>query len=236
MPDNNQPTVAKAKISIVDKNGNAQSGAGKSLTCMYNPESMQYNRAPTFEKKEIPNQTNAQDHRAGGGKATLSVKLFFDTTRSMQIDGRTIEAGSDVRKHIRFLLTLLQEDPQTPGQQPFCNFEWGGKLYIYKGFCTSVDVTYSLFKPDGTPIRAEASVRFEEQAAAEALDRMPQNPTSRSEARKTWIVHEGDRLDWIAYKEYGNAAYWRHIAETNHIADPFNLQTGQILKLVKLPW
>jgi nucleoid-associated protein YgaU len=49
------------------------------------------------------------------------------------------------------------------------------------------------------------------------------------------VVREGERLDWIAYQEYGRAAYWRHIAETNDLADPTDIRPGQILQLVPLP-
>ncbi len=49
------------------------------------------------------------------------------------------------------------------------------------------------------------------------------------------MVHEGQTLDWIAYQEYGDPAYWRHIAETNDLANPKDLRPGQVLKLTPLP-
>jgi nucleoid-associated protein YgaU len=48
-------------------------------------------------------------------------------------------------------------------------------------------------------------------------------------------VSEGQTLAWIAYQEYGDSGYWRHIAETNDLADPLDLRPGQVLKLVPLP-
>jgi nucleoid-associated protein YgaU len=50
-----------------------------------------------------------------------------------------------------------------------------------------------------------------------------------------WVVVEGQTLDWIAYQEYGSAAHWRHIADTNDLDDPRQLRSGQILNLVPLP-
>ena len=46
---------------------------------------------------------------------------------------------------------------------------------------------------------------------------------------------EGERLDWIAYQEYGNPRHWRHIADVNDLANPFDLRSGQVLKLTPLP-
>ena len=44
-------------------------------------------------------------------------------------------------------------------------------------------------------------------------------------------VAEGDRLDWIAYQEYGEASEWRRIAEANHLADPLALRPGMTLAI-----
>ena len=43
------------------------------------------------------------------------------------------------------------------------------------------------------------------------------------------IAFSGQRLDQIAYEEYGDARFWRLLAEANHMGDPFHLTDGQIL-------
>ena len=158
----------------------------------------------------------------GGKAATLSLDLFFDTT----------DTGADVRNYTEKLLALTVVRSAAQGQPPVCRFVWG-KLSSFLAYVPSVSVTFTMFRPDGTPIRAEAKVELT-QYLDEGL--FPaQNPTSYSEVRKTWVVVEGQRLDWIAYKEYGDPAHWRHIAQTNNLTNPFDLRPGQILKLVPLP-
>jgi len=59
-----------------------------------------------------------------------------------------------------------------------------------------------------------------------------QNPTSGGGvAPKTRTVHAGDRLDLIAWEEYGDATRWRLIAEANDITDPLHLPSGQVLAI-----
>jgi nucleoid-associated protein YgaU len=89
---------------------------------------------------------------------------------------------------------------------------------------------FILFKADGTPLRAWVTVTFSETAAK----KKGQNPTTRTEPRKVWVVHEGETLAWIAYQEYGDPNHWRHIAETNNLDNPMDLTPGQVLKLVPL--
>jgi nucleoid-associated protein YgaU len=48
------------------------------------------------------------------------------------------------------------------------------------------------------------------------------------------VVNEGDRLDWIAYREYNDAGEWRRIAEANHITNPLALQPGMTLVIPTL--
>jgi nucleoid-associated protein YgaU len=229
------PTFEKAQIVKLKDDGTDD---GDAHVCMYNPENLQFTRSPAFEDKEVSGEENSQKHRKGGGKATLTVKLLYDTTRTMKkaTDGVDVTKGDDVRKYIDFLYQLLKEKTDsTTGKQPYCSFRWGKKLYIVKGFLTNLSVTYTLFAPNGTPLRADVNTTFEEQSSLSKLDEVKQNPTSRSEARKTWVVREGERLDYIAYQEYKNPAHWRHIAITNRIEDPFSLRPGQVIKLVPLP-
>jgi nucleoid-associated protein YgaU len=85
-----------------------------------------------------------------------------------------------------------------------------------------------MFSPEGLPIRAKADVSFKQQDFWD--DIIPaQNPTSRTDSRKTRQVHSGQRLDQIAYEEYGDSRYWRLLAEANGMDDPFSLVDGQLL-------
>ncbi len=231
--NSSDPTVTKAQIVEVDEKGNA---VGDAIVCMYNPESLTINRGASWNPRDVPQRTLQKYSYKGGGAATVSAKLLFDSTRNMKEHGVTVQAGSDVRTYINKLYKLLQvaEHQNNQKRPPYCRFEWGSQKYFIKGFLSKVDVTYSLFLPDGTPIRAEVDVTFQIDDEEADLDKVLQNPTSRTEARKTWIVREGERLDWIAYQEYGHQKHWRHIAEVNGIKDPLDLQPGQILKLTPL--
>jgi nucleoid-associated protein YgaU len=101
-------------------------------------------------------------------------------------------------------------------------------------YVKKVEIDYTMFRADGTPLRAEVDLTLTEYDLG-WLSAIPMNPTSMSEARKTWVVTEGQTLDWIAYQEYGNSIHWRHIAQVNHLTNPRDLRSGQILKLTPLP-
>ena len=58
----------------------------------------------------------------------------------------------------------------------------------------------------------------------------PQNPTSGGlGGERFWTVVEGDTLQWIAYKEYGDATRWRAIADANNLPAVRHLEPGTTL-------
>jgi nucleoid-associated protein YgaU len=154
------------------------------------------------------------------------IEFVFDST----------DTGKDVRDTYKVLIELatVDEDKKntktSKGQPPLCRFEWG-KFLSFTAVITELNQTFTMFKADGTPVRAKVAVKLLQVPE----DLKPQNPTSRSESRKIWVVREGQTLDWIAYQEYGDPAQWRYIAETNNLLSPKDLQPGQVLKLVPLP-
>jgi nucleoid-associated protein YgaU len=87
---------------------------------------------------------------------------------------------------------------------------------------------FTLFKSDGTPVRAKVEVTFTQHK--DVNDYPNQNPTSGGgDVERIWRVTAGDRLDTIAYQVYGDAARWRAIAERNGIVNPLRLRAGQQL-------
>jgi len=222
--------VEKAKIYVTNETGDQK--LGPEYTFMYNPETLTLSESAGWGWKEQSGSSDKALTYSGRQMSDFSVQLLVDTTRDMLTP--PVKAGQDVRKHISFLFTLLENSDKNKDRPPFCRFDWGGTRLSVVGVVKSINVTFTLFLPEGTPVRAKVDLVIMQVKSSAKTNFPPQNPTSRSEARKTYIVREGDRLDWIAYQEYGNSAHWRHIAETNGIDDPFNLRTGQVLKLTPL--
>jgi hypothetical protein len=209
----------KAEIFRVDS-------PSKKVVCQFNPNDFSITKAIKWTYQTVDGK-NVGDPEFGGGDAQdLTVNLLFDST----------DTGGDVRQKYAELMKMAEIDEaktnQTTrkGEPPQCKFQWGTFL-SFTGVITSISQNFTLFKADGTPLRVKLKVNFSETP----ITKKGQNPTTRTENRKIWIVREGETLPWIAYQEYGEAAHWRHIAETNGLENPMDLQAGQVLKLVPLP-
>ncbi len=165
----------------------------------------------------------------GGGAMTLSLNLFFDTTLT----------GDDVRQKTDPIWKLMRVDSNvkdaksTLGRPPMVAFQWGA-VQLFKAVITQINQKFTLFSNEGKPLRSTMSVSFM-QSEDEGFF-YKQNPTTQVKpGYKQRLVKDGDTIDWIAHEEYGNAAMWRFIAETNNLDNVNRLRPGQLLSIAPLP-
>lgn len=94
---------------------------------------------------------------------------------------------------------------------------------------TQADVTYKLFDRDGEPLRATVKLTLKEVVAPQeiAAEERRESP----DLYQTWLVSEGERLDAIAYRVYGDPAFWRPLAAANGLRNPGGVTAGQTLLL-----
>ena len=84
-----------------------------------------------------------------------------------------------------------------------------------------VDLT---FRPDGTPIRAVATVRFK--SSIEEQIRAARENNSSPDLTHVRKVKAGDTLPLMCYGIYGNPAYYLQVAAANGLSDFRSLKPG----------
>ena len=199
------------------------------IKCQFNPSTLTVTKTLKWAGEETPNFNAPYLSFAGGESAKYKLSLIFD---SYSTDPSS-KQGIDVREYTNKLLRLtLRGGGKAMFMLPYASpptvtFVWG-KITLFSAVVESVEISYILFASDGTPLRAKAEVEFRQNDFWD--DILPaQNPSSRTDPRKTRYVNSRDRLDQVAYEEYGDARYWRVLAEANQMDDPFSLKDGQLL-------
>lgn len=174
----------------------------------------------------------------GSQPRSISMQLFFDTYElhdQKQWRGR----APDVREYTDKLAELMQiqkglgpkEDNENSGWPPQVLIEWGNlkKGWKFPCYITSMTQKFLLFTPDGTPVRATVDLTLK---VADPGPLGAQNPTSGGlGSERTRLVSPGERLDWIAYQEYGDSTLWRLIADANGLQGLRDLPVGQRLAI-----
>jgi hypothetical protein len=225
--------LEKATIVILDYR------EGFEIPCQFNPTKLSVTKEAVWSVSTEDGEKdddmavagrNAPDLEFGGGKpATFSLEVVFDTTQESS------SSFKDVRMYTNELLklTMLGAGDKSKGDEPpHVMFMWG-ELLMFEAVVSKVQLEFTLFLPNGTPVRAKAQVEFMQDDDEDDVDKST-NPTTRTEARKTHIVQQGERLDMIAYQEYGHPMHWRDLAQANGLQNPLDLKAGQILRVPKL--
>jgi nucleoid-associated protein YgaU len=214
-----QGKTEKATLYVVD---NTQDH----LDFLFNPTSYSVSKSAKWHRPVAKGAKEAaHPEYAGIDPASVQMEILFDSWES---------PGAEVSHHVEKLLDWLKateeslsKTPKSP-QPPVLAFAWGRNraLSWFHGYLKSVNVKYLMFRHDGAPTRATASITLEELPH----DPQGQNPTSGGTVgHRTHVVTAGDSLQSIAHQEYGNAAMWRELANLNGIDDPLRVSAGTTL-------
>ncbi|CAM5339455.1 MULTISPECIES: CIS tube protein [Streptomyces] len=161
----------------------------------------------------------------GAEAREMGVEIFLDSSAR--------PTGNTVLKKVESLLACCEvTNASIAAKQPsppWVVFQWGSfSTARFTAYVSSVEATYSLFGTTGVPIRATCRLQLHEIPSKTKR----QNPTSGAlTAQRVHRVVAGDSLQSLAWREYGNAAAWRSIAEANGIDDPSRLPAGAELVL-----
>ena len=214
--------MATAKARIVNLDDSSQ----PAVECLFNPSEYSFSKRNTWKRGEVKGGNIPQLEFGGGDSMELKMQLFFDTYAS----GNDVRQVTDGIWKLMRVSDTLTDMTSVKGRPPMVEFQWGSVL-SFKAVIQNADQKFTLFRSDGTPVRATVDVTFVQ--ALEEGKYPGQNPTTVGKpGYKRRVVKEGDSIDWIAYEEYGSSAMWRLIAETNDLEDPRKLKPGQVLAIV----
>lgn len=209
----------KAQIRNLDDTSQA------AIECLFNPNEYTFSKKNTWSKKEVKGKNVPEIEFGGGDSMTLTMQLFFDTYAT----------GEDVRDTTTKIWKLmnisdsLTDKTSVKGRPPMVEFLWGS-TWSFKAVITSLTQKFTMFRDDGTPVRATLDVTFMQ--ASEEGKYPGQNPTTvGNPGYKRRLVKQGESLDLIAFEEYGDSNMWRLLADVNNIDDPKSLRPGQMLSI-----
>src|SRR5690606_28803951 len=100
---------------------------------------------------------------------------------------------------------------------------WG--TLLFKGTLSEMDITFKLFKADGTPLRALANAKFK--GFVEDDLRVAKENNSSPDLTHVRIVKDGDTLPLMTCRIYGDSKYYLEVAKANEIPNFRKLTVGQ---------
>jgi len=156
----------------------------------------------------------------------ITFEFLFDDTGI--IDGKPRDSIADDIKQFKSVLIEYKGDTHEPRH---FKLVWG-KNSIFKGRVTEVGITYKLFKPDGTPSRAVAKVKFK--SSIEEQKRAAKENKSSPDLTHVRTVKAGDTLPLMCFDIYGDPRYYLQVAEVNRLQNFRFLVPGTVISFPPL--
>lgn len=207
------------------------------IPVQYNPTELAFERSNQLAEINIPGLDAPIIQFVRGQSETLTLELFFDTTdEGMGASAVSVTTKSD----LIYQLAKIEPSRHAP---PVCRFLWNDKFpgsdvsaqignQIRNGFTCIFETVrhrYTLFSPQGVPLRATMTVTLREyKTLSTQLHQLGLNSPDKTQVH---VLEFGETLASIAGKHYDDPGEWRRLAEANGIEDPRRLTTGMFLTL-----
>jgi hypothetical protein len=200
---------------------------------MFNPTTVSTRHENVFQKLQGINTSGRRALYSHTQSEALTLELILDGTGVTDTGIATVLGlgSKSVAKQVDTLLTQCFYMDGNLHEPRFLKLRWG----IVNLDCRmqSVDIKYSLFDKNGTPLRAELSVVFVEDL--DPAKRIRKEGKSSPDLSHSRIVKKGDTLPLLAKEIYGSASYYIWVAQMNRLDNFRDLTPGRRLVFPPLP-
>jgi hypothetical protein len=206
--------------------------SGDSVPVLFNPEEYTLSKDINYAQAAVPGLSAPILQFVNGNLQTLDMELFLDTYEEHKAGNKVLARKfQDVRELTRQVTDLMQIQPATHAP-PVLLFTWASLSFT----CVLAKVAqkFTMFLPDGTPVRARLTATFHEYRNTDLEAKEIKRETA--DFTKRYVVGEGETLSGIAGRLYGNARLWRVLALANGVLTPRHLPVGLALRVPQLPY
>lgn len=191
------------------------------FSALVNPENYTFKYKIELEEEQAPGTSAAALKFNKISPQELEFDFVFDSTGAIPNSSSSGDIVEDVEK-LKQVALKYEGDTHKPN---YLRISWG--TLLFKGCLTELSITFKLFKPDGTPIRALAKGKFK--GFVEDNLRAAQENAQSPDLTHVRVVKEGETLPYLTYKIYGDSKYYLEIARVNDLINFRQLTAGQKL-------
>ena len=192
---------------------------------LLNPSEFNHRRSISYNTEETPGQPGADTRFAAVNPDTVGFSLMLDGTGVVPN-----ERPLTVEEQVKKLSKVVCNYDGKKHEPNHVRLLWG-TLILY-GRLTEMNLTYTLFKPSGDPLRAKADLKF----VGFMSNKQTEAAARRSSPDLSHVVEvrAGDTLPLLCSQIYGDPAYYAEVARFNRLQDVHRLTPGDRLRFPPL--
>jgi phage tail protein X len=198
------------------------SGVVNPFPVWINPSSYTRNTRIKYNDRQAQGSSGPSPVFNRVGSEDLSFELIFDATGVVPLPPGQTAYVHGVADGVGQLVALTSRLNGTIHSPNYLILAWAQLQFTC--VLTSMKINYTLFMPDGTPLRAKVAVSFQsflsESQRAKAANKMSPDMTHLV------TVTAGDTLPLLCFKIYGDSGFYMKVAAFNGLANFRDIAPG----------
>ena len=209
--------------SFKEKDFNKEDSSRK-FTVPINPESFTQSLKVDIDTTQGVGTPSAEAKYKKTEPEQLTLEFILDGTQTMEgYGGKTDLKNKPASEQLNELKNCVYYLDGTIHRPSFLIVSWGSDLN-FKCIISSLDLSYTLFEPDGAPLRIKVKANFISYASSqEMLAKARISSPDLTHYRK---VEGGNRLDLLTYSIYNDSKYFMQVAMVNGLTSIRQVQPG----------
>jgi len=184
------------------------------FTVWINPSSYTYNAQVLYNDRQGQGSPGTSPDFNRVAAQDMAFDLVFDATGAIPPPtGQTpyTNGVADVIRQFAALTVTVNGKQHRPN---YLKLSWA--QLQFQCVLSSMKVNYTLFRPDGTPLRAKVSVNFKAFSSELQLAKKANNQSP--DMTHIIQVQAGDTLPWLCFQIYGSSGYYLKVSKFNGLS------------------
>jgi Contractile injection system tube protein len=212
---NQQKSMLVITRCIIQANGRITVDNSQKYELMLNPKSMTKDNKITYNKNNPFGITGINQKFDAIQPENIRFTFTIDGTGVV----KQITSVADELKNLCKVVYNYDGDKHEPNH---VRIVWGELKF--NGRMTNMDVGYTLFLPNGDPLRADVTLAFSSFVTSQE-EKLRANRNSPDLSHMV-EVRAGDTLPLLCYRIYNDCSYYREVARVNNIINIRDLKPG----------
>jgi hypothetical protein len=215
---------APSKMVIVAYEKSDFTGKVGQYSAQVNPEKYSQSFSISYDKQGAPGSMNTALKFSRMPPAELKFELLFDATGVLDGSPKELTAAIADFQKIVYSYDGSIHEPR------YLQITWG--TLSFGARLTALSLSYTLFSPEGKPLRARADVTFANYESTAAIKKKE----DRQSPDITHLVTVGadDRLPLLSDSVYRDTSWYFDLARHNNLVGFRRLQPGRVLRFPRL--
>ncbi len=192
-----------------------------------NPEQYEQTFKVEYDVKPAQGAQGVEGRFKSSAPEVLQLDFIFDGTGTVYGYAQKGKSVPEQIDEFRGVVYDLQGDIHQPR---FLKLVW--KDFTFNCILTELKIGYTLFDPEGVPLRAKLSCSFLNYKETER--RVREEGKNSPDLTHTRQVKDQDRLDLLTKEIYGTPQYYLEVALSNGLNNFRNLRSGTTLRFPPL--